>query len=671
MRRLFTALQKRWLLQRQGYRCAICGIAIGMRTAHADHVVPFSKGGETSLSNAQALCASCNLSKSNKMELSSKSWVDLLHPSFMPHHWQADALNAFQQYVQRKSFAYGFTANVVQGAGKSVFCGMATQALTRAGLIKWAIILVPSSNLRDQTIRDSLEHLGIQLTTDAGNADRDLLRRQGVVGEVITYQYLHSNQDLYRRLFAESGELLVIRDEVHQLAEPDEDDEPKAWAAAVEHALGTAPYRISMSGTLFRSDSYRMHDIRYELQPDGSLLSVADFTYSMAEGIADGVIRRLQFHTTDAEVRWIDNQSEEQQVANLTSAELNKRDRARALQVAINPHQQFAQQQWRKAHEALSRDRANGIHDSAGLVVVASEADGLAMQSFIEKTTGCRPDFVLGREGDSDQRLKAFKSNGQPWLVTIRKAGQGYSARRIRHLVLLSNITTKNWFSQVACRTNRLVKLGEFGHVYIPAVPELVQFALEIERDVAHQVAAKAKAEERNREPAESDGDGGSPRVPTFQHVSSQSGDESVVVAGTQHGSELWNQACTVAAGLGDVTPEVAARVLMQAQQQQPAVSTAAAIPFDQQLQELRGQIDDQVRSLAALAKTKGLAVRDKGSHLKHVINSQALSNGQVRNDSIDIDALQRKLAYLQATAARLADLRSDRRVMQLQEVTQ
>ncbi len=33
------------------------------RNFHADHIVPFSKGGKTILKNAQALCSSCNLKK--------------------------------------------------------------------------------------------------------------------------------------------------------------------------------------------------------------------------------------------------------------------------------------------------------------------------------------------------------------------------------------------------------------------------------------------------------------------------------------------------------------------------------------------------------------------------------------------------------------------------------
>lgn len=34
-----------------------------------DHILPYSRGGESTLENHQLLCASCNKSKSNKIEI--------------------------------------------------------------------------------------------------------------------------------------------------------------------------------------------------------------------------------------------------------------------------------------------------------------------------------------------------------------------------------------------------------------------------------------------------------------------------------------------------------------------------------------------------------------------------------------------------------------------------
>jgi HNH endonuclease/Homing endonuclease associated repeat len=63
------SLRTRWhVLQRDNFRCCACGASPAINPAvqlHVDHIQPWSKGGETILSNLQTLCATCNLGKSN------------------------------------------------------------------------------------------------------------------------------------------------------------------------------------------------------------------------------------------------------------------------------------------------------------------------------------------------------------------------------------------------------------------------------------------------------------------------------------------------------------------------------------------------------------------------------------------------------------------------------
>ena len=57
--------QKVW--HQQGKTCNICKDILSLNNAHADHKIPWSKGGKTELDNCQVLCVQCNLSKSNKL----------------------------------------------------------------------------------------------------------------------------------------------------------------------------------------------------------------------------------------------------------------------------------------------------------------------------------------------------------------------------------------------------------------------------------------------------------------------------------------------------------------------------------------------------------------------------------------------------------------------------
>jgi len=62
MNRRFSARQKRLLLWLAAGSCSKCGCRLPT-TFHADHVVPYSKGGLTVTRNGQALCPPCNLGK--------------------------------------------------------------------------------------------------------------------------------------------------------------------------------------------------------------------------------------------------------------------------------------------------------------------------------------------------------------------------------------------------------------------------------------------------------------------------------------------------------------------------------------------------------------------------------------------------------------------------------
>lgn len=49
--------------QQQGGKCAMCGAAKDFKDMHADHIVPWSKGGKTVPDNCQMLCIPCNEKK--------------------------------------------------------------------------------------------------------------------------------------------------------------------------------------------------------------------------------------------------------------------------------------------------------------------------------------------------------------------------------------------------------------------------------------------------------------------------------------------------------------------------------------------------------------------------------------------------------------------------------
>ena len=58
--------QRAIVLMRDGARCRLCGAdPHSGATLHIDHIVPWSRGGETVTENLQVLCEMCNIGKSN------------------------------------------------------------------------------------------------------------------------------------------------------------------------------------------------------------------------------------------------------------------------------------------------------------------------------------------------------------------------------------------------------------------------------------------------------------------------------------------------------------------------------------------------------------------------------------------------------------------------------
>ena len=56
------------VMKRDNFKCCICGASPAKDPSvelHIDHIVPWSKGGETTIDNLQTLCSKCNLGKSN------------------------------------------------------------------------------------------------------------------------------------------------------------------------------------------------------------------------------------------------------------------------------------------------------------------------------------------------------------------------------------------------------------------------------------------------------------------------------------------------------------------------------------------------------------------------------------------------------------------------------
>ena len=66
--RAFDANMKKTVYAQQKGFCKHCNEKFDIKDMQADHIIPWSKGGPTTVNNCQMLCAKCNNSKSARTE---------------------------------------------------------------------------------------------------------------------------------------------------------------------------------------------------------------------------------------------------------------------------------------------------------------------------------------------------------------------------------------------------------------------------------------------------------------------------------------------------------------------------------------------------------------------------------------------------------------------------
>ena len=389
--------------------------------------------------------------------------------------WQIQAL---QRYINASPRDFLVTAT--PGSGKTAFALTLAGRLLAQRVVHRVIVVVPTDHLRGQWA-DAAARLGLWLDPDLPNSVGPV--REGTQGYVATYAQIATKPMLHRNR-AEARPSLVIMDEVHHAGDG------LTWGDGLREAFETAKRRLGLSGTPFRTKAdERIPFVAYEEDGD-EVRSIADFTYSYGDALADGVVRPVVFAAYTGTSRWL-NDAGEAFAAMLGSG--TRKDEDKAWRTALSPTGRWVPHVIAAVDERVRAQRAAGIEDAAGIILANDQETARAYAAIAERVTGEQPAVVLSEDSDASTRLTAFTGGRTRLVVCVRMISEGVDIPRATTLGYLCSARTPLFFAQAVGRVVRARGAEETAAVYLPAVRPLLELAAEMEsaRNAVMRVTAR------------------------------------------------------------------------------------------------------------------------------------------------------------------------------------
>lgn len=344
-------------------------------------------------------------------------------------------------------------------AGKTMAASVAASDLMKRKGAKRLVVVCPTVVIRDQW-KAELANLGFKMN---GHLSREGQIPDWEHGLCVTFAQVASQRAAFQE-FCEREKTVVVIDEVHHAGET------LTWGQALEDAFASAVFRLMLSGTPFRSDEGAIPFLAY----DESGICRPDFSYDYSWAVADGVCRPVEFHAHDGMITWQTSSDER-------SARFSDPVRPEALggrlRASLDPQHPFLRDMLKRAHGDLLtlRKRAS---DTGGLIVCDSQQHALAVDRALTEITGSAPILAMSDVPHAHEAIRAFATDEEPWLVSVRMVSEGVDIPRLGVIVWASASSTELMVRQVAGRAIRSGPVDRGSAiVHMPADPRLLAAA--------------------------------------------------------------------------------------------------------------------------------------------------------------------------------------------------
>jgi len=380
--------------------------------------------------------------------------------------WQKAAL---EQVVANTSS--DFLAVATPGAGKTTFALTAARQALAADPSLRLIVVVPTAHLKVQWAQAAA---AFEMHLDWRWSAADGVVAPDMHGVVTTYQQVAGGASVLRGL---APNAMVIFDEVHHAAED------RAWGDALRTSFETAPMRLALSGTPFRSDTHAIPFVRYADDE-----AVADYEYGYGDALADGgVVRPVYFPRIDGMMEW--SAPDGSVHAHGFEDSLDAAQAGHRLRTAYSVGGEWLPHVLRQAHEQLLAIRRRQP-EAGGLVIATDQDHAKAIARLMADRLRVRAVVATSDDPDASACISRFASGTDPWIVAVRMVSEGVDIPRLRVGVFATTTTTELFFRQAVGRLVRWTRgsSGQKSFFYIPDEPRLRARAFAIAEQRRHSL---------------------------------------------------------------------------------------------------------------------------------------------------------------------------------------
>lgn len=408
----------------------------------------------------------------------------ILDRVFNLRDWQAEAFRALLlKYNSNVTDKNNYLCVATPGSGKTKFALRVAHHFLSQKICERVVVVTPTDNLKSQWAEEAANFTGIDLDPDFSNSmGCEVSDYHGIV---ITYALLGQDKKKVHAQSTFSKRTMVIFDEIHHCG----NKEHLTWGLAVKNSFQDAVFRLSISGTPFRSDDAEIPFVKYE-----NRISVADYTYSYDRAIKENVCRPVYFTIHDGQMKW---KVGSQEFDHNFKESLDPDQVSKRLRTALDPHGNWVRDVLKDANKKLTEIRRGHVN-AAAMVFAATQDHAKAIAKVVKEITGEDPPIVISNDGEGNEKIDAFKTSSTRWLVSVKMVSEGVDIPRLRLGVYFTIVKTEMFFRQAVGRFVRVITglHHQDAYIFIPQDKDIVKLAenIQLEREHALDEVERANA---------------------------------------------------------------------------------------------------------------------------------------------------------------------------------